>query len=392
MTVLPLFQAVENPRPLILIWHEHCYKVVRLTPSPEAKKGMKLSMFKSMGRLASRIAVGVLLIALNSTSSVAAPTSPEQARSAVNAWRASEKKPMNAVVGSKVLRVVTQNDASGTALYHVVFLTDDGASTKGLVVAAADDEAEPIIAISSGSDFRSRPDDPLKALLDRHVSGVLRKLRNAGPRTAGVKASASAANAKWTRLLAPPKASSARGSAGLGAPAGNDFGRARGSAFAVHLEPNDGKQLHERAACYNYYTPPHAAGSSSNYYCGCVATAIGQVMRFWEYPTTPVGTGTFPIQISGSGTTAALFGGPYQWASMPLSPTGSILPAPAQAIGALIHDVALTADTDFTSVGSSGYMEYAVAALVSTFHYSNAVDVYSARLHLHAECACHHHP
>ena len=32
-------------------------------------------------------------------------------------------------------------------------------------------------------------------------------------------------------------------------------------------------------ACYNYYTPPNDANDLANYVCGCVATAMAQVMR-----------------------------------------------------------------------------------------------------------------
>ena len=72
--------------------------------------------------------------------------------------------------------------------YHVVFLTDDGTSTKGFVVVAGDDEAEPILAISSGSDFGSVAGDPLAALINRHASGMLKQLRKPGPRVRGVDA------------------------------------------------------------------------------------------------------------------------------------------------------------------------------------------------------------
>ena len=49
------------------------------------------------------------------------------------------------------------------------------------------------------------------------------------------------------------------------------------------------------AACYNYYTPPYGAGNTTNYPAGCVATAMAQLMRYYQFPTTGVGTASFTI-------------------------------------------------------------------------------------------------
>ena len=62
-------------------------------------------------------------------------------------------------------------------------------------------------------------------------------------------------------------------------------------------------------AVYNYYTPPNAAGAVNNYPCGCVATAGAQVMRFFQFPTVGVGTGSFTITVDNTSTTARLRGG-----------------------------------------------------------------------------------
>ena len=55
--------------------------------------------------------------------------------------------------------------------------------------------------------------------------------------------------------------------------------------------------------------PSLRLGNTSNYPCGCVATAMSQVMYYFEFPTTGVGTGNFGITINGTNTTANLRGG-----------------------------------------------------------------------------------
>ncbi len=324
-----------------------------------------------------------LVFACFASAAFAAPISSEQARSAAAAWRVSERQPLNCVLGAKVLRVESGNDSAGNALYHVVFLTDDGVATRGLVVMSADDEAEPIMAISSGSEFGAKPDDPLMALVNHHSDGVLRKLRKVGARKPEATASAAVAKAKWSRLLSP-KASAEAAPSAAGPGSMTTVSDVRVAPLIKSTwNQTTANNYTNGPACYNYYTPPYAAGSSNNYYCGCTATAFGQIMRYWQYPTTSVGAGSFPIEIQGAATTGTLrggngLGGPYQWASMPLSPTGSITTAQAEAIGDLIHDAALAAETDFTPSGSAGYPFYAVAALLGTFHYANGVDVYGS--------------
>ena len=48
-------------------------------------------------------------------------------------------------------------------------------------------------------------------------------------------------------------------------------------------------------ACYNYYTPPYGAGNITNYPAGCVATAMAQLMRYYQFPSAGIGTAGFTI-------------------------------------------------------------------------------------------------
>ena len=104
-------------------------------------------------------------------------------------------------------------------------------------------------------------------------------------------------------------------------------------------------------ACYNYYTPPDVAGNVNNYPCGCVATCMAQLMYYFQYPITGVGTATFSITNNGATEMTSLLGGngsggPYVWSSMPLSPNQPTS-AQAIAIGALTHDAGATVHMDY---------------------------------------------
>ena len=138
-------------------------------------------------------------------------------------------------------------------------------------------------------------------------------------------------------------------------------------------------------ACYNYFTPPHGPGNinnrvnTNNYYCGCVATAMAQLMYYFQYPSTGVGTPCFQITVDGNPLGRNLLGGdykggPYDWKDMPLTPDYySLTPLQAQSVGALTCDAGLAVKMAYTASESGAYMNDAKTALVSTFKYNNAV-------------------
>jgi len=128
--------------------------------------------------------------------------------------------------------------------------------------------------------------------------------------------------------------------------------------------------------CYNYYTP-------NNYVDGCVATALGQLMRFWRYPTAGIGRVTQTIYVNGASRSVTTrggdgAGGAYNWNAMPLSPsTASYNAAQWQMIGALCYDAGLSVNMDYSSGGSGAYMYACASALTTIFKYSNAKAVNS---------------
>ena len=123
--------------------------------------------------------------------------------------------------------------------------------------------------------------------------------------------------------------------------------------------------------CYNYYTP-------NNYVCGCVATALAQLIRYWQYPVAGIGQITRTIYVNGSTTTGTTrggngAGGPYNWSRMPLNP-GS-MPydgAQWQMIGALCYDAGVSVNMQYASGASGAYMSTCAAALTGAFGYADA--------------------
>ena len=82
---------------------------------------------------------------------------------------------------------------------------------------------------------------------------------------------------------------------------------------------------------------------------GCVATAMAQIMKYWEYPAT--GSGFHSYNHSTYGTLSANFGGTtYQWSSMP-----NIVESPNNAVAKLMYQVGVSVDMEYSPDGSSAY-------------------------------------
>jgi membrane-associated PAP2 superfamily phosphatase len=123
--------------------------------------------------------------------------------------------------------------------------------------------------------------------------------------------------------------------------------------------------------CFNYYTP-------NNYVDGCVATALSQLMRYWQYPTAGIGQISRTVYVDGTGRSATTrggdgAGGAYNWSAMPLSPsTAAYNLGQWQMIGALCYDAGVSVNMQYSSSGSGAYMYLCAGALTSVFQYANA--------------------
>lgn len=128
--------------------------------------------------------------------------------------------------------------------------------------------------------------------------------------------------------------------------------------------------------CFNYYTPGHS-------YCGCVATAVAQVMRYHRWPQDAVTSKTYSCKVQdnyGVESTQSLTmnGGTYNWNLMPLNPyTTGYSDAERESIGRLVFDVGVALRTTFgTAYGSAANAAAAMHALPDNFHYANAQAIW----------------
>jgi hypothetical protein len=217
-------------------------------------------------------------------------------------------------MGREPASVKTFKDSSGSPLYHVVSL-----KPAGFIIVAAEDQVEPIIAFAEKGTYDPSEKNPLGALVARDLPQRMARARHHAKTAEGIKNLA-----KWQKL----------GSLSLGS-TNSDIGITNNpKAIAdVRIAPllatswSQGNAA-DGNACFNFFTPPYMAGSPNNTVCGCVATAMAQLMHYSKYPTAGVGTAQFRVTYTdGNGTNRLNLrmrggdghGGPYNWDDMPLS-------------------------------------------------------------------------
>lgn len=319
--------------------------------------------------LVSMLALLVISCLLLPAGALAKPTTPEQAQRVVKNWLSLEDQPLDTRLGREVMEVKTFADAAGRPLYYVVYL-----DPAGMVFVPGDDLVEPIAGFAPEGEFIPSDDNPLGALVTRDLPGRVTWVRQLEDEARAVgqefvpRGRMQKAQGKWQWL--EQGASSQLLDLGLS------------SISDVRVSPLTQTTWDQTtaggSACYNYYTPKFGAGNASNYPCGCVATAMSQLMRFWQYPTTGVGTAGFTITVDNVPQTENLMGGdgaggPYVWANMPLNPGAGTTTAQRQAIGRLTHDAGVSVGMSYAPGGSGTDTLLAATAFKNVFHYSNAV-------------------
>jgi hypothetical protein len=312
--------------------------------------------------LARRGAIALACVFALSRPAFAAPVTADATTSAVQGWLHQDRRPLGAQLSAKIKSTKAVRNAAGEILYYNVQL-----DPAGFVILPADDLVDPIVAFSAAGSFDASSKGPLADLVNRDMPRRMARARAGAPGASALKS-----RQKWRAFLAgspnPPPDSEENGNITV-------VSQIWVAPFVQTLW-NQSADVSLNDACYNYYTPPGPSGDVNNDPCGCVATCMAQVMFYFQYPNTGVGTASFYITNNGTPQITSLLGGNgsggvYQWSSMPLSPNEPTS-TQAIAIGALTHDAGATVHMAYTATGSSAYTYLFQQALTNTFKFANA--------------------
>ena len=294
-----------------------------------------------------------------------APVSDATARLAAGSWAVSDAS-LGVPHGNSVGKARAYS-VDGTNGFYAVSL--EGGGTLFL---AADDEMDPVLAFTASADVDLSEKSPLRNLLNRDIAARRRKIAAesesqavprprvsfaAKPAAASVVAPVAGTSESRAKKLWAAFTESASSQAG--------GGRVRFAATAdprksiavsdMRVEPfltSKWSQQRDKLGnlCYNYYTP-------SNYPCGCVATAAGQILYYWKWPqgSLPKFTGNCtvdntPVTLESHGDSRL-----YDWDSMVGVPDNTTTDAGRQAIGALLYDLGVAFKANYAKAGTGAF-------------------------------------
>lgn len=307
------------------------------------------------------LAFACIVVMLGLGSAEAADISLAQARQAAGKWLERNQRPLNADVGGTPVAGRTFTRADGAPLFHVVRLSEGG-----FIVTSAEDGIDPIIAVSDGDDLVVDDDNPLWVLLNKDMDNRRKSVEleraqaaaNPMMALADLGEAGVSSEAQWADLLAE-----------------SDFSiLGLSSVTDVRVSPLVQSTWDQATAgnysnwpiTYNYYTP-------NNYVCGCVATAMAQLMRYHQFPTASMSPFTRTCYVDSVARSLTTMAGTYSWANMPLSPNSSITETQRQAIGKLTYDAGVSVGMQYTANSSGAFTLECASALTSVFKYSNGM-------------------
>jgi hypothetical protein len=372
-----------------------------------------IQTFKGEEKMKSkRIIFTVIFVLLQLCGSLWAwPTTAYEARMVVTGWLKANPKPLDVDIGGKVAHVETFTDEYGGPLYYIVYL-----EPSGFVIVSGNDLVEPIIGFADDGFYEPSPENPLGALVTNDLNARISKVAAHGHlQIMAQQASPTATQSKWRYLIdfaedpddqigtlavladRPPR------------PPTFDF---RVSPLVKSKWDQGGcKEKHDPSlsdpflyyvdcdtACYNYYTPTRIvsyrigrqvfrdvqwdAGNPDNYPCGCVATAMAQLMRYHKYPEAAIGQHDFSVDVNDGSFCETVQrctrggdgdGGPYNWSQMTLNPNCDTPSTEREAIGALCYDASISVNTTYWPKKAGADILQVADALSEVFKYGSAI-------------------
>lgn len=113
----------------------------------------------------------------------------------------------------------------------------------------------------------------------------------------------------------------------------------------------------------------------SSSYTGCVATAMAQIMKKWDYPTTGNGSHSYTSTTNGYSCSASFGTTTYDWANMIDDYTGGSTSTQKTAVATLMYHCGVSVNMDYSTSGSGAYSWDVPNALISYFKYSPSAEI-----------------
>jgi len=240
---------------------------------------------------------------------------------------------------------VFRGENSSTPAFYVVNFNHDG-----FVIVAGDDRVQPILAFSNEGAFAvdNMPDN-IRFFLEGYSQEIQYVIENQSETDAATRL-------QWETLL----------SENTPAP----------KAGTVVVGPLLGDNKWNQTKYYNDLCPADDTGNSAyggHAAVGCGAIVMGQVMRYWHFPTTGLGSHSYS---SNYGTLSANFGATtYHYDRMPDRLVTSYHPDTCvEAVATLLYHCGVSVNMHYGPAASVANSNYIVSALSTYFRYPTTVQ------------------
>lgn len=247
--------------------------------------------------------------------------------------------------------VYTGTSMRGESCFYVF-----NVGNEGFVMVSADDVYRPIVGFSDEGAFDAQHINPeLGYMLNKLISARSGKLTgNPSPAVAS----------EWNQV------------AKRGALMSHNGGRA--DTYLLQTRWNQDYP-------YNYYCPTATGGPGGRVYAGCVACAMSQVMKFWNYPTK--GEGSHSYYYAGGPWSANFGETTYDWDNMPVSINASSPQEQIDAVATLMYHCAVSVDMMWSIEGSGAFSGDVPRVIAQYFTYSSQAQYLNRDNYSYAEWA-----
>ncbi len=169
-----------------------------------------------------------------------------------------------------------------------------------------------------------------------------------------------------------------------------EYASSRGVSYMDSRQIKDGRKVvaplmstqWNQDAPYNSEVP---SVNGRNYPTGCVATAMAQVMKYWNYPERGNGTGSITLPTGAQGESAISLRISFDWENMlDAYKPGKYDEKQAKAAATLMKACGYSTKMSYSMGGSGTLSRFAAAALVNNFSYNPGIaycerDYYTAQ-------------
>ena len=247
--------------------------------------------------------------------------------------------------------VKTRTSGSTSNVYYYIF---NVGTNGGFVIVSGDDRAKPILGYTDSGSFSA---DNMPDNFKNWMSFYQRELKALAAIAEDTIAIANSVSTTSTPVTT------------------------KASTFATYINPLLGTIAWDQSAPYNIFCPKIGTEKAPT---GCVATAMAQIMKYYQWPVKGAGTHSYrpaqlskPLTVDFSKTT-------YSWTNM-LNTYGTSTAIQDTAVATLMYHCGVAVNMDYTAASSGAYSNDIPAALSNYFGYDPNAQLVTRDYYTQAE-------